>query len=179
MLVLLSCHNEQRDRLWCWCSWSLKNLLKVVFRGTGERMSKLTLCDIRLGDWMRERKNEEGVKDFSCCWWSNVNVLAPFDSCSKLHSEKSHGSVNFWFCRIQSRLRASLKLHKFRLSPKSNRHEYESARRPSELANATLFVKNVNYSSWSRWVTSSTYTIFIFLWFHKNFIEMKRWFAPH
>lgn len=59
----------------------------------------------------------------------NVDVLAPF-SCSKLHPDKCHGSVNFSV--LSNRLRVPLKLHRLRLSPKSNRHEHESARRPSE-----------------------------------------------
>lgn len=50
------------------------------------------------------------------------------------------------FFVLSNRSRVSLKLYRFRLSPKSNRHEHESARRPSEIANAMLFV-NINYSN--------------------------------
>lgn len=145
MLVLLSCHNEQRDRLWCWCSWSLKSLLKVVFRGKGENEWRLILCDIFFSDRMRERKNEEGVNDFSCDWWTMLTCLLRSIRARKLHSYKCHGSVNFFILSNRSRLRVPLKLHRLLLNSRSNRHEHESARRPSELMNATLFVKTVNH----------------------------------
>lgn len=133
MLVLLSCHNEQRDRLWCWCSWSLKSLLKVVLRGGGVRVNIVRYYFF--GDRMRERKNERkkewgGSERFSCCWVM-LTCLLRFRArnCTRI----SAMDLSIFFLLLSNRrLRVPLKLHRLRLSPKSNRHEHESARRPNE-----------------------------------------------
>jgi len=152
---------------WCWCNWSLKSLLKVVFRGKGKNKWRLTLCVIFFSDRMRERKNEEGVNDFSCDWWTILTYLLRSIRARKLHSYKCHGSVNFFILSNRSRLRVPLKLHRLLLNSKSNRHEHESARRPSELMNATWFVKNLLLLIY-RDRTIIVSDTFIFSWFHKN-----------